>query len=185
MRKGLVKRFKTGATLVELTITLAIVSILSVVIISFAAVVRNYSRSYSGTYSSYSDFDSVRLGFQKWLTHFDNEEFGLSLANNQTRLVATSKNNASTFYSLTFLADSNTFVGYYPEYSDAEYKTTEYYFGTTTTIKKVTFDIYQSSSGKGCLVECKATYDKFNTYGTSESLKTIEFFQNMYVAGIL
>ena len=76
-------KLKRGVTLMEMTIVMALLSIVIIMVVSFSTLVRNNVQAISSENDVLSDFDKVQYVFDTWIATFDNDEYNFYTNDNK------------------------------------------------------------------------------------------------------
>ena len=171
-------KLKRGVTLMEMTIVMALLSIVIIMVVSFSTLVRNNVQAISSENDVLSDFDKVQYVFDTWIATFDNDEY--NFYTNDNKLYAVYKKNTGRRYVL-FLTNDGILTGSVPIGTTG--LTTVVYNGTGT-LSELGFNLRLNNETNKLLIDCRVTYTKYNIAGTKTETHKAHFLKATRVAGI-
>ena len=169
---------KKGSTLFELTIVMALLTIITVMVVSFSSVVRNSVQSISSENNVLSDFDKVQYVLDTWVSTFDSDEYDFFEDGN--KLYAVNKNKTSIRYVL-LLTDDGILTGSVPIGTTGQ--STVVYDGTGT-LYDLNFAIRNNANTGKILIDCRVSYIKFNVAGTKKETHKAHFLKATRASGL-
>lgn len=172
--------------MIELTVVLALMSIITTFIISFSGYTNNLVMSINKDNEILKDYDKIRVVFYDWVSSVDDSDYGIyaTKVNDRNSLVAINLKNKNVRYTLSTLEDG-TFYGTCPKiYSD---QNTLFFRGVGNIlnmefkISKNDVDVnreYETSSYDGnLLIECIVTYAAYNYSGSQIVTNEVSFLK--------
>ena len=166
-----------GATLIELTIVIAVLSILTVLTVTFSQLVRNQVLSIVSDNVIIEDWENTKNVFDSFVTSYDNDSY--DFLTDGEKLYAVEK--ATGRRSALMLTEEGIFVGTIPV--DSFGKNRVIYNGTRS-IEKVKFTILDNQDTGNLLIEIEVTYVGYNSAGTKEISDIMRFFKATRVSGL-
>ena len=167
-----------GVTLMELTIVMALLSVVCIMVVSFSSLVRNNVQAITSENDVLSDFDKVQYVFDTWISTFDNDEYDFFTKDN--KLYAVNKNNTSKRYVL-LLTDDGILTGSVPIGTTG--LTTVVYDGTGTLFG-LDFSIRINAETGRILIDCRVSYIKYNISVTIKQTHKAHFLKATRVSGM-
>lgn len=172
------RNIKKGVTLMELSIVMALLSVVVIMVVSFSSLVRNNVQAITSENDVLSDFDKVQYVFETWISTFDSEEYDFFTKDN--KLYAVNKTNTSKRYAL-LLTDEGILTGSVPIGTTG--LTTVVYDGTGT-LYGLDFNIRINSETGRILIDCRVSYIKYNVSGTIKETHRAHFLRATRASGM-
>lgn len=152
---------RKGVTLLELTIVMALLAIVSAMVISFSALVRNNVLAITTENVVLADFSKIEKTYDSWISTFDEENYEFYVEGENT-LIARNKVTPSKTYKL-FMNEEGLLVGSVPLNSSGQSKVI---YDGTGTINSISFVIHENDETKKLLIELSVEYTSYNVAGT-------------------
>ena len=172
------RNIKKGVTLMEMTIVMALLAIVSFMVVSFSMLVHNNVNAITSENDVLSDFDKVQYVFDTWISTFDNEEYDFFAQDN--KLYAVNKNNTTKRYVL-LLTEDGILTGSVPVGTTG--LSTVVYDGTGTLFD-LDFNIKVNYETGKILIDCRVSYAKYNVSGTIKQMNKAHFLKATRVSGM-
>lgn len=171
------KKSIKGATLVELTIVLAVLSILTMLTITFSQLVRNQVIAITTDNNIIEDWTNTRNVFDTFVNNYDNDEYDFYCDDNKLYAVNkyTSKEN------VLLLTDDGLFVG---SLTTNSYGQNKVIYNGTRSITEIKFTIEENDNSHKLLIGLKVTYSGYNSAGTKETTESTDFYKATRVSGL-
>lgn len=171
------KLIKKGVTLLELTIVLALLGIVTTIIVSFSILVKNYTLASTTDEAVLTDFDRVKNVFETWAASVDDSDLEIYV-NGNDQLVARSKQSGQE-YKLMLITDElsgdHLFAGSYPVSSYRKDIT----FKAMGQIDSISFELRESSVNGNVLVKLTINYTYYNSTGNQKLTGSRVFMKAM------
>lgn len=168
--------FKKGATLIELTIVMAILTIVTVMTVTFSQLIRNQVLSITTENNIIEDWENTRHVFDTFIYSYDNSDYDFYCENDS--LYAVNKNNGKKS---VLTLSNDIFVGEIP--NDVNNQGKVIYSGTRS-IESVRFSITDNQETHKLLIKMEIKYKGYNVAGTKEVEDKFTFLKSTKVSGL-
>jgi len=162
-------KFVRAFTLAELVIVMALLSIVSLLIVSFSSLTSAYSIRIDKNLASVNDVSELEEVFTIFLRCADTDAYTVYTSADGSILYIS--DSSDHIYSLTFMdgqLSGTTAVGGVVNFS-------------LKTIESVTFRVENSSDGIGALVSMRIKYN-FSRYGNKDNAKEMTYYRALHAA---
>lgn len=168
---------RKGVTVLELTIVMALLAVVSAMVISFSTLVRNNVLTITTENVVLADFNKIEKTYDTWISTFDEKNYELYVENGDT-LIAINKVIPSNTYSL-FMNEEGLLFGSVPINSNGQSKVI---YDGTGTIDSISFVIYENENTGKLLIELNVNYTSYNVSGTKQVKESVQFLRATRVA---
>lgn len=163
------RKLKKGATLIELTIVMAILTILTVLVVTFSQLVRNQVISITSENSIIEDWTSTRYVFDTFINNYDSDEYDFYCDNDKLYAV----NKYTEKQNVLFLSEDGIFVGNIPASTGRD----KVIYNGTRSILEIKFSITENKDTHKLLIGLEVTYSGYNISGTKLTTDKTSFYK--------
>jgi len=176
---------RKGSTLLELTIVISILAIVSVLCVTFSSLTNRYSLSITTQETALSDFDEIKKIYETWASSLD--FYGSVIyVDDENYNLAYSKSNSTTYtLQLSKIDGELMFFGSMP--ADNGLKKRQLIYECMGQVTEVSFD-WNQNKNTGAYVLCLKVeynyYDKTGRGGTNLKTGTRYFLKSLKAATV-